>query len=71
MEEVVFWVTSDLSMTEAKHQKIAEEALAIQEYRAIKQCCSVERYEARSERTQRDHILFLLQIYVRLEWQHL
>ena len=53
MEEAAFWATSDLSMTKAKRQKVADGALAIEEYhRGIKQCCGVERCQARSERAQ-------------------
>lgn len=72
MEEPEFWATSDLSMTEAIRQQVAAEALAIEEYhRGLKQCCSVERCQARKERSQRNHILWSIRAFIRLEWQRL
>ena len=70
MEEAAFWATSDLSMTEAKRPQVADGALAIEEYhRGLKQCCGVERCQARSERAQRNRILLAIRAFVRLEWQ--
>jgi putative transposase len=72
MEEVAFWATSDLSMTEAKRQQVADEAFAIEEYhRGLKQCCGVERCQSRKERAQHNHILWAIRAFVRLEWQRL
>jgi hypothetical protein len=69
-EDARFWATSDLAMTAQKRQQIATEALAIEAYhRGLKQCCAVERCQARSERSQRNHILFAIRAFVRLEWQ--
>jgi len=69
-EEARFWATSDLSMTEATREQIAGEALAIEEYhRGLKQCGAVERCPARTERAQRNHILWAIRAYVRLEYQ--
>jgi hypothetical protein len=69
-EDAQFWATSDLAMTEAQRQQIAGDALAIEEYhRGLKQCCAVERCPARTERSQRNHILMALRAFVRLEWQ--
>lgn len=71
-EEAQFWATSDLSMSASTRQQIAGEALAIEEYhRGLKQCCAVERCQARGERSQRNHILFAIRAFVRLEWQRL
>ena len=71
-EDAPFWASSDLALTEAKRQQLAGAALAIEEYhRGIKQCCAVERCQARTERAQRNHILFSLRAFVRLEWQRL
>jgi hypothetical protein len=71
-EEARFWATSDLSMTEATRQQVASEALAIEEYhRGLKQCCALERCQARTERAQRNHILFAIRAFVRLEWHRL
>ena len=67
-EHPQFWATSDLSMTETKRKRIASEALFIEEYhRGLKQCCGVERCQARSERAQRNHIVLALRAFVRLE----
>ena len=69
-EDARFWATSDLTMTEAKRKQTADEALAIEEYhRGLKQCCAVERCQARSERAQRNHILWAIRAFVRLEYQ--
>ena len=72
MQDVQFWATSDLNMTEAQRQQRATQAWAIEEYhRGLKQCCGVQRCQARTERAQRNHILFALRAFVRLEWQRL
>ena len=72
MEDPQFWATSDLAMTEAKRRQVAGEALAIEEYhRGLKQCCGVERCQARSEQAQRNHIVFAVRAFVRLEQQRL
>ena len=72
LDEVRFWASSDLSMTQESRQQLAQEALALEEYhRGLKQCCAVERCQARRERSQRNHILFAIRAFVRLEWQRL
>lgn len=72
MEDPQFWATSDLDMSEAKRQQIAGEALAIEEYhRGLKQCCGVERCSARQEQAQRNHIIWAIRAFVRLEYQRL
>jgi hypothetical protein len=72
MEEAAFWATSDLSMSEAVRKQVADQALAIEEYhRGLKQCCGVEECQARSEWSQRNHILWSIRAFVRLEWQRL
>lgn len=49
-EHPQFWATSDLAMTETERKRVASEALFIEEYhRGLKQCCGVERCQARSE----------------------
>lgn len=71
-EEARFWAASDLAMTEAQRQQLAGAALAIEEYhRGLKQCCAVERCQARSEQSQRNHILWAIRAFIRLEWQRL
>lgn len=72
MEEAEFWATSDLNLSEAERKQIQQQAWAIEEYhRGLKQCCGVERCQARTERAQRNHILFAIRAFVRLEWQRL
>ena len=67
-DEADHWVTDDLSMTEPQRQELAREAYAIENYhRAIKQCCAVEKCQARSAAAQKNHILFSLRAFVRLE----
>jgi hypothetical protein len=68
-EDARFWATSDLTMTEPTRQQTAGEALAIEEYhRGLKQCCAVERCQSRSERAQRNHIIWAIRAFVRLEY---
>lgn len=68
MEHVEFWATSDLTMTEETRQQVAAHALSIEEYhRGLKQCCAVERCQARTEPAQRTHILCAVRAFVRLE----
>lgn len=72
MEHAQFWATSDLAMTEVKRQHIAAQALAIEEYhRGLKQCCAVEKCQARTEKAQRNHILLSVRAFVALEQQRL
>jgi hypothetical protein len=72
MDEAAFWATSDLSMTQVKREQISLEAVAIEEYhRGLKQCCGVERCQARTERSQRNHILLAIRAFIRLEWRRL
>jgi putative transposase len=67
-DEADHWVTDDLSMTEPKRQELAREAYAIENYhRALKQCCAVEKCQARSAAAQKNHIVFSLRAFVRLE----
>jgi putative transposase len=72
LEDVAFWATSDLDMTATTRKQTADEALAIEEYhRGLKQCCGVERCQAWGERSQKNHILFAIRAFVRLEYQRL
>ena len=72
LEDVGFWATSDLDMTEATRKQTADQALAIEEYhRGLKQCCGVERCQAWGERSQKNHIHFAIRAFVRLEYQRL
>jgi hypothetical protein len=72
LEEVAFWATSEFAMTETTREQTATEAMAIEAYhRRLKQCCGVEGCPTRRERCQRNHILYALRAFVRLEWQRL
>jgi len=67
-DEADRWATDDLTMTEAHRQELARQAFAIENYRrALKQCCAVEKCQARSAVVQKNHILFSLRAFVRLE----
>jgi putative transposase len=67
-DEAEHWATDDLNMTETDRQELARQAYAIENYhRALKQCCAVEKCQARSAVAQKNHILFSLRAFVRLE----
>jgi putative transposase len=67
-DEADHWATDDLSLTEANRQELARQAFAIENYhRALKQYCAVEKCQARSAVAQKNHILFSLRTFVRLE----
>lgn len=65
--DVEYWATNDLGMDELRRLELAERAWAIEEYhRALKQCCNIERCQARSSRAQRDHIGMAIRAFARL-----
>jgi len=67
-DEADHWATDVLDMTEADRQELARQAFAIENcHRALKQCCAVEKCQARSATAQKNHILFSLRAFVRLE----
>ena len=67
-DEANHWATDDLSMTEASRQELNRQAYTIENYhRALKQCCGVEKCQACSAVAQKNHILFSLRTFVRLE----
>ena len=67
-DEADHWATNDLTMTEAQRQELARQAFAIENYhQALKQCCAVEKCQARSAVAQKNHILFSLRAFVQLE----
>ncbi len=64
-----YWATNDLDMDELGRLELAERSWAIEEYhRALKQCCNVERCQARSTRAQRNHIGMAIRAFARLSW---
>lgn len=67
--DVEYWATNDLAMDELRRLELAERCWAVEEYhRALKQCCNVERCQARSGRAQRNHIGMAIRAFVRLSW---
>lgn len=67
--DVEYWATNDLTMDELGRLGLAELCWSIEEYhRALKQCCNVERCQARSARAQRNHIGMAIRAFARLSW---
>jgi putative transposase len=62
------WATDDLEMDELTRLGLAEQTWAIENYhRGLKQCCGVERCQARAGRAQRNHIGMAIRAFLRLE----
>jgi putative transposase len=62
------WASSQLSMTWSEREEWARQAFGIERYhRGLKQCCEIEKCQARREATQRGHIQWALRAFVRLE----
>ena len=67
--DIEYWATNDLKMTDLMRLKYAEISWMIETYhRGIKQFCGVERCRARSESAQRNHIEMALRAFLRLEY---
>jgi hypothetical protein len=67
--DIEYWATNDLAMSELGRLELAERCWAVEEYhRALKQCCNVERCQARTARAQRNHIGMAIRAFVRLSW---
>ena len=67
--DVEYWATNDLAMDELRRLERAERSWSIEEYhRALKQCCHVERCQARSALAQRNHIGMAIRAFARLSW---
>jgi DDE superfamily endonuclease len=65
---IEYWATGDAGMGAMTRQQMAEWSYAIENYhRDLKQCCGVERSQARSGRAQRNHIGMALRAFLRLE----
>lgn len=63
-----YWATSKLDMRVGERDAVAAQAWTIEEYhRGLKQCCGVERAHVRKATAQRNHILFAVRAFVRLE----
>jgi putative transposase len=65
---IEYWATNNLKMNELNRLSLSEKGWLIEEYhRGIKQFCGVERCQARTEKAQRNHILFSLRAFLRIE----
>jgi putative transposase len=63
-----YWATNKLDMRVGERNAVAAQAWAMEEYhRGLKQCCGVERGQVRKAVAQRNHILFAIRAFVRLE----
>ena len=66
--DIEYWATNDLAMDELTRLALAERTWAIENYhRGLKQCCGVERCQARAGRAQRNHIGLAIRAFLRLE----
>mgnify|MGYP001063065821 CR=1 FL=1 len=66
--EIRYWATDDLEMDAKKRDELESMGWGIEVYhRGIKQCCGIEKAQARTERSQRAHVLLSLRAFLRLE----
>lgn len=70
--DVEYWATDDLGMGKATHRELESQGWGIESYhRGIKQCCGIERAQVRKAKAQRNHFLYALRAFLRLEAHHL
>jgi putative transposase len=63
-----YWATDDLKMSEQGREELERSGWSIETYhRALKQCCGIEKSQARGERAQRNHLGLSLRAFLRLE----
>jgi putative transposase len=66
--EIRYWATDDLTMDAKKRDELESTGWGIEVYhRGIKQCCGIEKAQARREEAQRAHILLSMRAFLRLE----
>ena len=66
--DIEYWATNDLAMDDLERLRLAERCWAVENYhRGLKQCCGVERCQARAARAQRNHIGLAIRAFLRLE----
>ena len=66
--DVEHWATNDLGMARQQQESLKDWAWGIESYhRGLKQCCGVEKCQARKAQSQRSHIGMAIQAFVRLE----
>ena len=62
------WATNDPDMTPEEQEVLKGRAWSIERYhRGLKQCCGVEKCQARKAESQRSHIGMAIQAFLRLE----
>jgi hypothetical protein len=62
------WVTDDFEMSESEREELEGAGWGIESYhRGLKQCCGIERAQARGARAQRNHLGLALRAFLRLE----
>ncbi len=67
-EHCEYWATDDIEMGESDREELERSGWSIEVYhRALKQCCGIERSQARGERAQRNHLGLSLRAFLRLE----
>jgi putative transposase len=65
--DIEYWATNDLGMDELERLRLAERCWAVEDYhRGLKQCCGVERCQARAAVAQRNHIGLAIRAFLRL-----
>ena len=70
--DVEHWAANDPGMTPEQQEELKGQAWGIEQYhRGLKQCCGVEKRQARKAQSQRSHIGMAIQAFVRLEIQRL
>jgi hypothetical protein len=63
-----YWATDDLQMDEATRGELESQGWGIEVYhRVIKQCCGIERAQVRKAVAQKNHFLYALRAFLRLE----
>jgi hypothetical protein len=67
-----YWATDDLQMDEATREELEGQGWGIEVYhRGIKQCCGLERAQVRKTVAQKNHFLYALRAFLRLEMHKL
>lgn len=66
--DVEHWATNDLDLLPEQREALKDQAWGIERYhRGLKQCCGVDKCQARKAASQRSHIGMAIQAFVRLE----
>ena len=66
--DVEHWATDDLGMNEKRREELSGQGWGIEEYhRGVKQCCGIERAQARKARSILNHIHLSIRAFIRLE----